>query len=63
MSARARRRHRRSGRKRNPFLLAILILGSVVAMFGLSFGVYVLGVAAQTPPLDELQPVDEGANS
>ena len=63
MSARARRRHRRSGRKLNPFLLTVVILGSIIAMFALSIGVYVLGVAAQTPPLDELQPVDEGANS
>ena len=32
-------------------------------MVAMSFGIYVLGVAAETPPVDELQPVDEGANS
>ncbi len=32
-------------------------------MFALAGGIYVLGVAAQTPPIDDLQAVDEGANS
>jgi penicillin-binding protein 1A len=63
MSASARRRHRRGGRKRNPFLLALVVLASVGAMSAMIGGLYVLGVAAQTPPIDELQPVDEGANS
>ena len=63
MSARARRRHRRSGRKKNPFLLAMVVLGAILAMGVMSFGVYVLAIAAETPPLSELKPVGQGANS
>ena len=62
MSARARRRHRRSGRKKNPFLLAMVVLGAILAKGVMSFGVYVLAVAAETPPLSELKPVGQGAN-
>ena len=32
MSARSRRRHRRTSRKRNPFLLALVVLGAVVSL-------------------------------
>ena len=63
MSARSRRRHRRTSRKRNPFLLALLVLGSGVALCVMSFGVYVMGVAADTPEIDTLQPVRQGENS
>jgi penicillin-binding protein 1A len=63
MSARSRRRHRRTSRKRNPFLLALVILGSVVSLVVMTFGLWVLSVAAEAPPIEQLQPVDEGSNS
>ena len=63
MSARSRRRHRRTSRKRNPFLLALVILGSVLSLVVMSFGLWVLSVAAEAPPIEQLQPVDEGSNS
>ncbi len=63
MSARSRRRHRRTSRKRNPFLLALLILGSTAALLVMSFGLYVIGVAAEAPPISELKPIDQGANT
>jgi penicillin-binding protein 1A len=62
MSARSRRL-RRTSRKRNPFLLALVILGSGVALFVMSFGLYVISVAAEAPPINELQPVRQGENS
>jgi penicillin-binding protein 1A len=63
MSARSRRRHRRTSRKRNPFLLVLLVLGSILALGTMIFGMWVISVAAQAPPLSQLQPVDTGANS
>ena len=63
MSARSRRRHRRTSRKRNPFLLVLLVLGATVALLVMSFGLYVIGVAAEAPPISELQPIDQGANT
>src|SRR5262245_61958771 len=63
MSARSRRRHRRTSRKRNPFLLALLIFGSCLALGVMLFGMWVLSVAAEAPPISELQPVDVGENS
>src|SRR5215210_4642007 len=63
MSARSRRRHRRTSRKRNPFLLALLMVGATVALMTMSFGLYVIGVAAEAPPISELQPIDQGANT
>jgi penicillin-binding protein 1A len=63
MSARSRRRLRRTSRKRNPFLVVLLILGSTLALGALGFGLWVMSVAADAPPLSELQPVDVGENS
>jgi penicillin-binding protein 1A len=63
MSARSRRRHRRTGRKHNPFLLTLVVLGAVLAMAVMSFGIYVLNVAAGAPGIGELQPIDQGTNS
>jgi penicillin-binding protein 1A len=63
MSARSRRRLRRTSRKRNPFLLGLLILVSAVGLVGLSFGLYVLSVAAEAPSISQLQPIDQGATS
>ncbi len=63
MSSRSRRRRFRASRKRNPFLLALLVLGSAGALVVMSFGLYVISVAADSPSVDELQPVDQGENS
>ena len=63
MSARSRRRHRRTSRKRNPFLLALVVLGAVISLVVMSFGLWVLSVAAEAPPIEQLQPVDNGSNS
>jgi penicillin-binding protein 1A len=54
MSARSRRRHRRTSRKRNPFLLTLLISAAVLALGLMGFGVWVLGVAAKAPSLSQL---------
>ena len=63
MSARSRRRHRRTSRKKNPFLVTLLVLGSMVALGALGFGLWAMSVAADAPPIEELQPVDVGENS
>ena len=63
MSARSRRRHRRTSRKRNPLLLTLLVLGSTVALVVMGLGLYVISVAAEAPPIDELQPIQQGENS
>jgi penicillin-binding protein 1A len=63
MSARSRRRLRRTSRKRNPILVVLMVLGSTLALGALGFGLWVMSVAADAPPLAELQPVDVGENS
>ncbi len=63
MSARSRRRRGRASRKRNPFLLALLVLGSGVALVVMSFGLYVISVAADAPRSTTLQPISAGENS
>ena len=63
MSARSRRRLRRTSRKRNPFLLVLLVLAACLALGAMSFGLWVLSVAAEAPPIAQLQPVDVGENS
>ncbi len=63
MSARSRRRHRRTSRKRNPFLLTLLIFGATFALGVMTFGIYVMGVAADSPDIDTLEPVRQGENS
>jgi penicillin-binding protein 1A len=63
MSARSRRRHRRTSRKRNPFLLTLLILVAILALAVMGFGLWVISVAAEAPPIEELRPIDQGENS
>ena len=63
MSARSRRRHRRTSRKRNPFLLALVVCFAVLALGVMSFGLWVISVAAEAPPIDELRAVEQGENS
>src|SRR4051812_17914676 len=63
MSARSRRRHRRTSRKRNPFLVVLLVLGSIVAL-GAAIGVAWLGsVYNSAPSLASLRPITKGAVS
>ena len=63
MSARSRRLRRRASHKRNPLLLTLVVLGSGVALAVMSFGMYVISVAADAPDIDTLQPVQAGENS
>jgi penicillin-binding protein 1A len=58
----ARRRGRR-GARRNPALLIILVPLLVVGVALVSAIGYVIAIAADTPPLSELKPRDEGATS
>src|SRR4051794_5487946 len=63
MSARSRRRHRRTSRKRNPFLVVLLVLGSIVAL-GAAIGVAWLGsVYNSAPSLASLRPISKGTIS
>ena len=62
MSARSRRRHRRTSR-RNPFLLTMVVLGATAALMVMIFGTYVLSVAAEAPPISQLKAIDQGSNS
>ncbi len=63
MSARSRRRHRRTSRKRNPFLLALVVLGGSAALAVMILGSYVISVAADAPPISQLHAIDQGSNS
>jgi penicillin-binding protein 1A len=63
MSARSRRRHRRTSRKRNPFLLTLLICGAIAALGVMTFGLWVISVAAEAPPIEDLHPIEQGENS
>jgi penicillin-binding protein 1A len=63
MSARSRRRHRRTSRKRNPFLLVLVLVGATCMLGALGAGLYVLSVAAKAPSIDQLKPVEVGGNS
>jgi penicillin-binding protein 1A len=64
MIQRARKRRRRSRRsvgRKILFALGLVVLMIVAAIAGV--GVWVLSVAADTPSIDQLKPIDEGANS
>jgi penicillin-binding protein 1A len=64
MTQRARRRHRRSrGSKGGKILLAFGVFVASIAIAALSFGIWVLDVAATAPSIDELKPIDKGENS
>ena len=63
MSARSRRRHRRTSRKRNPALSTIVVLGAGFLGVFLFVGLYAMGIASSAPAADALRPVDQGANS
>jgi penicillin-binding protein 1A len=64
MTQRERRRLRRSRRRKSSkVLLGLGVVVALVAISVLSFGLWVLNVAAEAPPIDELRPIDKGANS
>jgi penicillin-binding protein 1A len=64
MTQRERRRQRRSRRRKSSkILLGLGVVVALVAISVLSFGLWVLNVAAEAPPIDELRPIDKGANS
>jgi penicillin-binding protein 1A len=63
MSARSRRRHRRTSRKRNPFLTVLLVLGSLLALGVLGCGLWLISVYNSAPSLASLTPVKEGTIS
>src|ERR671936_2833576 len=64
MTQRARKRRRgsrRSVRRKIVFALGLVLLAIAAAVAGV--GAWVLSVAADTPSIDQLKPIDEGANS
>jgi penicillin-binding protein 1A len=64
MTQRARKRRRRSRgsvRRKILFALGLVLLSIAAAVAGV--GAWVLSVAADTPSIDQLKPIDEGANS
>ena len=63
MSARSRRRHRRTSRKRNPFLVVLTVLGSMLALGVLGSGLWLLSVYNSAPSLASLTPIKEGTVS
>src|SRR3954465_4611987 len=63
MSARSRRRHRRTSRKKNPFLVVILVLGSMLAVGGLVAGLWLIGVYNSAPSIASLRPITKGTIS
>jgi penicillin-binding protein 1A len=63
MSARSRRRYRRTSQKRNPFLVVLLVLGSMLAVGALGAGLWLLSVYESAPSLASLTPIKEGTIS
>jgi penicillin-binding protein 1A len=63
MSARSRRRLRRTSRKRNPFLVTLLVVGSAFAAGVLGGGLWLLSVYDSAPSLASLNPITKGAVS
>jgi penicillin-binding protein 1A len=64
MTQRERRRQRRSRRRKSSkILLGLGVVVALVAISVLSFGLWVLNVAAEAPPIDKLRPIDKGANT
>src|SRR5215207_7742204 len=63
MSARSRRRLRRTSRKRNPFLVTLLVVGSAFAAGVLGGGLWLISVYDSAPSLASLRPITKGAVS
>src|SRR4051812_4299626 len=62
-SQRNRRHHHSRGRPRNKAFLAMMVVGVLLALAGLSAVGYVISIAASAPPLDSLKPRDLGSQS
>src|SRR5829696_4713570 len=62
-SQRNRRRRRGRGRPRNKAFLAMMVVGVLLALAGLSAVGYVISIASSAPPLDSLKPRDLGSQS
>jgi penicillin-binding protein 1A len=64
MSARARRRQRRSGGSvGKKILLVFTVLFAVIGIAAASVGLWIKDVMADAPPIESLKPADSGANS
>jgi penicillin-binding protein 1A len=64
MTPRERRRSRRTRRRKSSkVLLGVGVVFATIAIAVLSFGIWVLNVAAEVPPIEELKPIDKGANT
>ncbi|HET9119233.1 MAG TPA: transglycosylase domain-containing protein [Solirubrobacterales bacterium] len=63
MSARSRRRHRRTSRKKNPFLVALGVTGSIVAIGVLGGGLWLVSVYDSAPSIASLRPISKGTVS
>src|ERR671935_1443587 len=63
MSARSRRRHRRTSRKKNPFLVTLGILGSILAIGALGAGLWLISVYDSAPSIASLRPISKGTIS
>jgi len=62
MTYRARKRDRkRRGGPLGKIMLAVTILGSLVAIAVLGTGLWVLSIAADTPGIDQLNPIETGS--
>src|SRR5690349_16614408 len=63
MSARSRRRHRRTSRKKNPFLVTLGVIASILALGALGSGLWLLSVYNSAPSLASLRPISKGTVS
>src|SRR5215210_7123770 len=63
MSARSRRRQRRTSRKKNPFLVTLVVLGSALALGALGSGLWLISVYNSAPSLASLRPITKGSVS
>ncbi|HEY7267102.1 MAG TPA: transglycosylase domain-containing protein [Solirubrobacterales bacterium] len=63
MSARSRRRHRRTSRKRNPFLVTLFVIGAMLALGALGSGLWLLSVYNSAPSIASLRPITNGTVS
>ena len=63
MSARSRRRHRRTSRKKNPFLVTLFVVGAILSLGVLGGGLWLLSVYNSAPSLASLRPITKGTIS
>jgi penicillin-binding protein 1A len=63
MSARSRRRHRRTSRKKNPFLVVLGVTGAILALGALGCGLWLINVYNSAPSIASLRPISKGTVS